>query len=71
MLPWAAAARWEVAALAVPARGGHIGFLEGWWPLGEQYMARLATQYFAALLAEPGLLHRRQPDAGLPPDQHC
>ncbi|CAH0592083.1 unnamed protein product [Chrysodeixis includens] len=47
-------------ALAVTARGGHIGFLEGWWPARDapqQYIARLAAQYFAALLAQPALLH--------------
>ncbi|KAJ0182855.1 hypothetical protein K1T71_002224 [Dendrolimus kikuchii] len=48
-------------ALALTARGGHIGFLEGWWPARPahtQYIARLAAQYFAALLAAPHLLHR-------------
>ncbi|XP_053621734.1 phospholipase ABHD3 [Plodia interpunctella] len=47
-------------ALAVTARGGHIGFLEGWWPAGPahaQYIARLAQQYFRALLLRPDLLH--------------
>ncbi|XP_013188528.1 phospholipase ABHD3 [Amyelois transitella] len=50
-------------ALAVTARGGHIGFLEGWWPAGApsaQYIARLARQYFRGLLARPDLLHARR-----------
>lgn len=48
-------------ALALTARGGHIGFLEGWWPAQaaqRQYIARLVAQYFAALLDAPHLLHR-------------
>ncbi|XP_041975130.1 phospholipase ABHD3 [Aricia agestis] len=62
-LPLREAAASGSVALAVTARGGHIGFLEGWWPAPparpprDQYMARLAHQYFAALLRRPDLLH--------------
>ncbi|XP_063617082.1 protein ABHD1 [Cydia splendana] len=58
VLPLAEVAASKSVALAVPARGGHIGFLEGWWPAGQdQYMARVAVQYFSALLRNPDLLH--------------
>ncbi|CAB3227424.1 unnamed protein product [Arctia plantaginis] len=59
-------------ALAVTARGGHIGFLEGWWPARAaptQYIARLTSQYFAALLAQPARLHR--PPAPAPAPAQC
>lgn len=63
-LPRGEAARSSRVALAVTARGGHIGFLEGLWPAARaerQYIARLAHQYFAALLARPHLLHSPPP----------
>ncbi|XP_045780702.1 protein ABHD1 isoform X2 [Maniola jurtina] len=59
VLPAREAARSARVALAVTARGGHIGFLEGWWPAPpatppqRTYIARLAAQYFRALLDEP------------------
>lgn len=56
VLPQAEAERSACVALAVTARGGHIGFLEGWWPARaaqRQYIARLCRQYFAAALAHP------------------
>jgi len=38
-------------AIVVTARGGHIGFLDGWWPANkDQYMGRLFSQYFCAVL---------------------
>ncbi|KPJ14966.1 Abhydrolase domain-containing protein 3 [Papilio machaon] len=52
-LPVREAASSSCVALCVTARGGHIGFLEGWWPARAahtQYVARIAEQYFAALL---------------------
>lgn len=58
-IPVAEAAASRCVALAVTARGGHIGFLEGWWPTrappDHHYIARLARQYFAALLRRPDL----------------
>ncbi|XP_004927636.1 phospholipase ABHD3 isoform X1 [Bombyx mori] len=58
-LPAEEAARSGRVALVVPHRGGHIGFLEGWWPAQEarsQYISRVARQYFSALLDRPDLL---------------
>lgn len=41
-------------AIIVTARGGHIGFLEGWWPYSnDQYMGRLFSQFFSAALFDP------------------
>ncbi|XP_068626380.1 phospholipase ABHD3 [Battus philenor] len=64
-LPLREAACCERVALCVTARGGHIGFLEGWWPARaahQQYVARLAHQYFAALLP-PDEAPAADPDA--------
>ncbi|XP_026669734.1 phospholipase ABHD3 isoform X2 [Ceratina calcarata] len=37
-------------AVVVTSRGGHIGFLEGVWPVKkEQYMGKLFSQFFTAL----------------------
>lgn len=60
-LPLAEAAASEKVALALTARGGHIGFLEGLWPARaphRQYMSRLAMQYFSGIRDRPDLLHR-------------
>lgn len=38
-------------AIVVTARGGHIGFMEGFWPkTSDEYMARFFTQYFSSTL---------------------
>lgn len=61
LLPRGEAGAAARVALAVTARGGHIGFLEGLWPARpapHQYIARFTHEYFAALLARPHLLHR-------------
>lgn len=37
-------------AVVVTSRGGHIGFMEGMWPVKEeQYMGKLFSQFFTAL----------------------
>lgn len=40
-------------AICITARGGHIGFLEGWWPNSkDQYMGRLFSEFFGATLKD-------------------
>lgn len=37
----------------ITARGGHIGFLEGWWPNSkEQYMGRLFCEFFGPVFKD-------------------
>lgn len=46
-IPIKAAEECSHVAIVVTARGGHIGFLEGWWPSSkEQYMSRLFAEFF-------------------------
>ncbi|XP_030371471.1 phospholipase ABHD3 isoform X2 [Scaptodrosophila lebanonensis] len=55
-IPIKAANQCTHVAIVITARGGHIGFLEGWWPsTKDQYMGRLFTEYFSkALFDEDG-----------------
>ncbi|XP_033252937.1 phospholipase ABHD3-like isoform X1 [Drosophila miranda] len=55
-IPVKAANQCTHVAIVITARGGHIGFLEGWWPsTRDQYMGRLFTEYFTkALFDEDG-----------------
>ena len=36
--------------LAVTARGGHVAFLQGLWPLGTAYMDTAVTQFLGSVL---------------------
>ncbi|CAO1352018.1 unnamed protein product [Diamesa serratosioi] len=50
-IPIKAAESSSHVAIVITARGGHIGFLEGWWPANkDQYISRLFSQFFAAVL---------------------
>ncbi|XP_054739716.1 phospholipase ABHD3-like [Anastrepha obliqua] len=50
-IPIKAAEECTHVAIVVTARGGHIGFLEGWWPSPkEQYMGRLFSEFFTKAL---------------------
>ncbi|XP_017866835.1 PREDICTED: phospholipase ABHD3 isoform X1 [Drosophila arizonae] len=59
-IPIKAANQCTHVAIVITARGGHIGFLEGWWPsTKDQYMSRLFTEYFTkALYDEDGEFER-------------
>lgn len=50
-IPIRAAQKSTHVAIVITARGGHIGFLDGFWPnTKDEYMARLFTQYFSSTL---------------------
>jgi abhydrolase domain-containing protein 1/3 len=50
-IPIKAAEKSSHCCIVVTARGGHIAFLEGFWPGDkDQYMSRMFTQYFSAAL---------------------
>lgn len=50
-IPIKAAEMSSHVAIVVTARGGHIAFLEGFWPGNkDQYMSRIFGQYFSAAL---------------------
>ncbi|KAM4633796.1 protein ABHD1-like [Polymixia lowei] len=57
-LPLALVQRLPNVALLVTAHGGHIGFLEGWFPRGECYMDRLLGQFIQAAFEHLGDLTR-------------
>lgn len=49
-IPIRAAEESSHVAIVVTVRGGHIGFMEGLWPTGDEYMARFFAQYFRSTL---------------------
>lgn len=51
-IPTKAAQKSSHVAIVITARGGHIGFLDGWWPSKDQYMGRLFSQFFAVALLD-------------------
>ncbi|XP_014234259.1 phospholipase ABHD3-like [Trichogramma pretiosum] len=49
-IPLEEASKLKNVAMVVTSRGGHIGFLEGFWPLKEeQYIGKVFAQYFTAV----------------------
>ncbi|XP_039604381.1 phospholipase ABHD3-like [Polypterus senegalus] len=48
-IPVESARRLPNVALVITARGGHVGFLEGFFPQGESYMDRLFGQFIWAV----------------------
>lgn len=52
-----AARRTQHVAIAVTTRGGHIGFMEGIFPLKQdQYIGKLFSQFFSAIFRHRDVL---------------
>lgn len=52
-IPVEVAEKLENIGLVITARGGHIGFMEGIWPLKtDQYMFKLFRQFFHSTLVK-------------------
>ncbi|KAK9504847.1 hypothetical protein O3M35_009025 [Rhynocoris fuscipes] len=50
----------ENVAIVITARGGHIGFMEGVWPLHtDHYMFKLFAQFFESMLVREGYKYFR------------
>ncbi|KAL1123579.1 hypothetical protein AAG570_002655 [Ranatra chinensis] len=54
-IPVEMANKLDKVGIVVTARGGHIGFMEGIWPLyRDQYMYKMFAQFFEAVLVKEG-----------------
>lgn len=56
--PVALAQRLPNVALLITQHGGHIAFLQGWFPRGEGYMERVFDQFIRTAVEHPGDLRR-------------
>ncbi|XP_014271542.1 phospholipase ABHD3 [Halyomorpha halys] len=62
-IPLDEAYRMDNLCIVLTSRGGHIGFLEGIFPLNkEQYMFRMFAEYFKTMLQEEGVKHFKKED---------
>ncbi|KAF8064616.1 ABHD1 [Scenedesmus sp. PABB004] len=52
VLPRGAAEANPFTCLAATRRGGHLAFLQGWWPLGASYCDAVVDDFLAAALTE-------------------
>ena len=59
-LPKEEAAANPFLALAATKRGGHLGFLQGVWPLGLSYSDLAVDDWMAAALAVAGAVERNR-----------
>nr|XP_057913912.1 phospholipase ABHD3-like [Doryrhamphus excisus] len=55
-------------ALLVTSHGGHIAFMEGWFPRGDSYMERVFNQFIHAALEHPQDIRKA---CGLEQEQRC